>query len=381
MNITFLVGNGFDLNLGLKTKYEDFLHTYTEKNEYANQYVINDDALSIFRSDILKNFDEWSSAEEAFGQYTAKFANRKRNADEFSECHEDFCSRLAEYLNDQQKSFDIESQKENIAKEFAASISFDNLVNNFRENQRQQLQNSAKSIGGAYNYNFINFNYTITLDKFVDFVRENSDILGMRTLGGTGYKNRMGEIIHVHGYTDRDMVLGVNDTSQIISLELFNGYGDEFLNQFIKQKTNEMNEENVDVKTHELLKKSDLIYIYGMSTGKTDALWWQRIIQIMLNRKNVHTIIHCFDRPSNLLIRRKIQTFDKHKKLEFLSYSDISEDKKDDIMNRIHIDGNNIFAALKDMAVNTSIDSSVEQQEEKVLVNVWVGGEKWKNTK
>lgn len=53
-----------------------------------------------------------------------------------------------------------------------------------------------------------------------------------------------------------------------------------------------------------------------------------------------------------------------------MSYSDISEDQKDDIMNRIHIDGDNIFAALKDMAVNTSIDSSVEQKEEKVLVNV-----------
>lgn len=369
MNITFLVGNGFDLNLGLKTKYEHFLHTYADKNK-ANQYLSIDDPISKFKYDVLKDFDAWSNAEEAFGEYTDKYVIKVNGAEEFCECHEDFCSRLAEYLNEQQQSFDVESQKENIAKEFATSISFDNLVNNFRVNQRQQLENSAKSIGGAYNYNFINFNYTTTLDKCVDLARENSGVLGIRKLGSTGYSNRIGEIIHVHGYTDRDMVLGVNDTSQIRSLELFNGYGDEYLNQFIKQKTNEMNENNIDEKTYDLLKRSDLIYIYGMSMGKTDALWWQRIIQIMLNRKNVHTIIHCFERPSNLLIRRKIQTFDKEKKLEFLSYSDISEDKKDDVMNRIHIDGENIFAALKDMAVNTSIDSSVEQQEEKVLVNV-----------
>lgn len=369
MNITFLVGNGFDLNLGLKTKYEHFLHTYADKNK-ANQYLNIDDPISKFKYNVLKDFDAWSKAEEAFGEYTFKYITKINGADEFCECHEDFCSRLAEYLNDQQQSFDVESQKENIAKEFAASISFDNLINNFREIQRQQLQNSAKLISGAYNYNFINFNYTTTLDKCVDCVRENSKILGIRMFGGTGNSNRIGEKVHVHGYTDRDMVLGVNDTSQIRSLELFNGYGDEYLNQFIKPKTNEMNENNIDEKTYDLLKRSDLIYIYGMSIGKTDALWWQRIIQIMLNRKNVHTIIHCYKRPSNLLIRRKIQTFDKEKKLEFLSYSDISEDKKDDVMNRIHIDGENIFAALKDLAVKTSIDSSVEQQEEKVLVNV-----------
>ena len=30
MNITFLIGNGFDLNIGLATKYSDFLKKYTE---------------------------------------------------------------------------------------------------------------------------------------------------------------------------------------------------------------------------------------------------------------------------------------------------------------------------------------------------------------
>ena len=370
MNITFLVGNGFDLNLGLKTKYEDFLRIYADKSK-ATQYLIDNDPISKFKYNVLKDFDAWSNAEEAFGEYTFKYITKINGADEFCDCHEDFCLRLAEYLNDQQQSFDVKSQKEKISKKFAASISFDIFIYNFREVQKQQLQNSAKLISGAYNYNFINFNYTTTLDKCVDCVRENSKILGIRKIDERiSYTNKIEEIIHVHGYTDRDMVLGVNDTSQIKSLQLFNGYGDEYLNQFIKQKTNEMNEENIDEKTYDLLKRSDLIYIYGMSIGKTDALWWQRIIQIMLNRKNVHTIIHCFERPSNSLLRRKIQTFDKEKKLEFLSYSDISEDQKDDIMNRIHIDGKNIFAALKDMAANTSIDSSVEQQEEKVLVNV-----------
>lgn len=32
MNITFLIGNGFDLELGLKTRYIDFLAEYTKED-------------------------------------------------------------------------------------------------------------------------------------------------------------------------------------------------------------------------------------------------------------------------------------------------------------------------------------------------------------
>lgn len=31
MNVTFLLGNGFDLNLGLSTSYKDFYSYYTKK--------------------------------------------------------------------------------------------------------------------------------------------------------------------------------------------------------------------------------------------------------------------------------------------------------------------------------------------------------------
>ena len=53
MNITFLIGNGFDLNLGLKTTYSDFLKEYTS--------VIDEkDPLKSFKKYILKDFDKWS---------------------------------------------------------------------------------------------------------------------------------------------------------------------------------------------------------------------------------------------------------------------------------------------------------------------------------
>ncbi|HIR76484.1 MAG TPA: hypothetical protein IAB97_06215 [Candidatus Choladousia intestinipullorum] len=36
MNITFLIGNGFDINLGLKTRYSDFYPYFIEKSTETN---------------------------------------------------------------------------------------------------------------------------------------------------------------------------------------------------------------------------------------------------------------------------------------------------------------------------------------------------------
>ena len=68
MNITFLIGNGFDLNLGLNTGYKDFLKEYVRIK--SNVYYLDK-----FKEDILENFDTWASAEEAFGKYTGEYPN------------------------------------------------------------------------------------------------------------------------------------------------------------------------------------------------------------------------------------------------------------------------------------------------------------------
>lgn len=63
MNITYLVGNGFDLNLGLETRYADFITVY--KNQ-----VLSDKNLENFRWSVASNLALWSNAELAFGKCT-----------------------------------------------------------------------------------------------------------------------------------------------------------------------------------------------------------------------------------------------------------------------------------------------------------------------
>ena len=93
MNIAFLIGNGFDRNLGLSTTYAEFVNEY-KKIEPATEIIRN------FRNHIRKNEKLWSAAEIALGQYTAQLQSGQGAA--FSECHTDICEELAKYLKGQQ---------------------------------------------------------------------------------------------------------------------------------------------------------------------------------------------------------------------------------------------------------------------------------------
>ena len=75
MNITFLLGNGFDIGLGLKTRYEDFYKQYTKISSADSEIIIN------FKNDLLnedlnysKEIVDWSDFEKAFGQYSKNFS-------------------------------------------------------------------------------------------------------------------------------------------------------------------------------------------------------------------------------------------------------------------------------------------------------------------
>ena len=250
----------------------------------------------------------------------------------------------------QQSRLNYNALNDIISKGFANGIK--NYRKGFREAEIEAITLSENTFGGGIVYNFINFNYTSVIDSCFEALRAKNSLIGIRTFRGNAYNNQLGKVIHVHGTVHRDMVLGVNDTSQISDLSLFDGFDDEYINELIKQKTNEINEENLDRKTFELLKTSDLIYVYGMSIGETDKLWWERICELMTQKPNLHIIIHNFEAPEDGLIRRTFRLFVNNAKKAFTAYSKLEENKKKGIEARIHIDNTNIFKDLTKIIEN-----------------------------
>lgn len=342
MYITFLIGNGFDLNLGLKTKYKDFLEVYISELKTEN-----DNILSYFKKEISDNEDLWADAELAFGKLTSNFKKDNKTAEDFSECHEDFCVNLANYLAVQEERINFNNLKEVTSKELSNALK--NYLNNFREVEKEQIKSSYSYIQEEFIYNFINFNYTRTLNNCFSALKNSNIDLGIR------YTNRnvLGNIINIHGTVNNDMVFGVGDKSQIAVPSLFEGYSSEYINQIIKSEIDKDNKENTYKKAFNLLDNSKLIYIYGMSIGETDKLWWERICTLMHKNKDLNIIIHMFDAPKSPLIRRKYTTFENQVRERFLSFSNLDKSQKDDIFGRIHIDGSNIFSGLTNLAENS----------------------------
>lgn len=358
MNITFLIGNGFDLNVGLETTYSAFLNEYTVVSEEDSELI------KFFKTEILEDKDMWSNAEKAFGTATKKFKEKGYTAEDFCLCHEDFCVKLASYLLTQEQKINYTALNDAISVGFANGIR--GYKKGFRETETGTITTAEGSFNGGITFNFISFNYTSVLDLCCAAVRSKTSLLGKRSTRTGTYDNQLGKIIHVHGTVQKDMVLGVNDISQIEDPSLFDGFDEEYINQMIKQKTNEINEENTDQKVYDILKTSDLIYVYGMSVGETDKLWWERICELMAQKTNLHLIIHRYDAPEDGLIRRTFRLFINNAKKKFTAYSKFDDSEKKDIENRIHIDRSNIFKELNKLTENPAN----KPDEEKVLTTV-----------
>ena len=335
MNITFLIGNGFDINLGLETRYSDFLKEYKTIKDGDNEYIKK------FKKDILRDEGFWSDAEKAFGEYTVEY----EDASIYSECHIDFCEKLADYLKKQEERLNFQALGQKIISSFSNAIA--KYCDSFRPEQKDQITNSFNGVGGGIIYNFINFNYTNTLDNCIPLAKSSS--IGKRGINNNFFENSIGEVLHVHGTTEKDMVLGVNDESQIKNMELFKDQPSEYLDEIIKINTNKMNEEFTDENVNNLLATSDLIYIYGMSIGKTDALWWKRIIKLMAQKPYLQVIIYKFDAPKDGLIRTRFVSYERKMREEFVGFSGLKDENMIQIIPRIHIDRSNIFENMHNL--------------------------------
>lgn len=340
MKITFLIGNGFDLNIGLKTTYSDFVSEYSKIKETS-------EILDKLHTHINKNSELWSDAEIALGMYTNEF--RTGEGDKFTKCHKDFCEHLAIYLKRQEELMDYETSKEKIKKAFAR---LNSISRNFPSQEREALESLYKKhLAEALSFQFICFNYTFTLDKCLEIVRQNPAVLGSHKYKSRDLKHSVGTVCHIHGTVDGEMIFAVNDESQIANISIFDcEYGDLYKNFLIKKQANESFQENTDEKGKNILDQSQIIYIYGMSIGMTDKLWWNRICDWLGASNDHHIIIQKYEMPEKGVFQSDYQLFERKQKENFLNYGKFEQQKWKGIEPRIHITGNNIFQDMSNIA-------------------------------
>lgn len=262
MNITFFIGNGFDINLGLKTSYSDFYPYFIENAKSDN----------VIKEWLIQN-GLWSDLEEQLGKSLSKLDEGKLN--KFYDDKDEMDLLLLEYLEREQNQFDL-SDEEHIKKELIRSLTkFDVGLSKVEKDSIQDTKKAYRNEN--FVYQFVSFNYTYTLDKVVEIVCNEYTRIGKHESDSCNRSESIGEVIHIHGTIDEEMILGVNDESQVNNE--FLKANSEFLDTFVKQRTNNAIGQLKVQSVKEVIEKSHIICVFGMSLGNTDKIWWEEIVK------------------------------------------------------------------------------------------------------
>lgn len=282
MNITFMIGNGFDLNLGLKTKYTDF-YPYFMKNASDDNMI----KLWIKDSDI----ELWSDLESRLGLELYKIKSEE-DIQKFYDDKDELDRLLLEYLEMEQDRYFIEEKDK---KEVMRSMLefYKNLSEENKDSIRKTLEIYARE---NYMYKYITFNYTNLVDRFIGEFSSGERVIASHP--PISSENIISTVHHVHGTVDSGMILGVNDSSQINN-EMLND-DEMFLNTFIKQNMNKsIGYKRTDV-AFNIIDKSAIICVFGMSIGETDKIYWEKLVSWLRGDSYNKLIIYKLEETSAL---------------------------------------------------------------------------------
>ncbi|MGN0690394.1 MAG: AbiH family protein, partial [Oscillospiraceae bacterium] len=260
MNVTYLIGNGFDLGIGLETSFKHFL------NYYIDQPSIKEEIAEFKNTIQAETIELWADFEKCFGEYIANFNNN--TIDQYIVIYEDVLRELNKCLNNENEKF-----SDDISNDIQQISDWIRLTNIETIGFRPAVRDNFRNITGYnittmdVNYDFLSFNYTTTLDRIIEkIVAINNGVL-------CSYENRyfrkIGSIIHVHGTLNENVIMGVNDCEQ---LPFTGDLPDKIRRRIIKPEKNVAIGYKIDDQASNCIKHSNIICIYGMSVGLTDTI-------------------------------------------------------------------------------------------------------------
>jgi hypothetical protein len=286
MNITFLIGNGFDVGMGLRSKFSHYFQQYIDESKDKKE------SLKELSKRIEENKDEWSYFERKLGEYTEEFTIETQEV--FKAQLRDFELGFIKYLKKEENTLVYDQQKirETFGKAFLSYYKNENLTAGSEEAVTHQYSrfNQDHKV-----YNFVNFNYTDILEKCLSVFPDK--IITKRRVNGMDYVDKLGEIVHIHGHKDKLPLMGVNDVTQIKNKELANDK--KFVKFIVKPLLNKANRTNYDKKAMNLISNSHIICIYGMALGETDKDWWKLILRWLNSDSNRQLVVFDYDKDYN----------------------------------------------------------------------------------
>lgn len=330
MHITFLVGNGFDLGIGLHTSYRDFYNWYCsiqDERDYIRNFKDN------IKKDLKSGSIYWSNYEIGLGKYTSSFTLETCN--EFIDCHEDAKIKMMEYLNSEAEKFqsytitdeDIQKLRSGIADFYQELTPVEMAVIN-NEFSQDRLNNTE--------IRFISFNYTNALDRCVSLLAQDPPLREWETNSGKRSMKVISAVTHVHGFLDNYPLIGVNDATQIENQKLLEV--PDLVDILIKPKSVEAIGELWQQHALDQINRSQIICLFGLSLGDTDAFWWKNLMLWLRGSTSRHLIVYQYsDRLQNRVELYKMVHQKREIKERLLTFSGVEEKEYVKLEGRIHV--------------------------------------------
>lgn len=275
MNITFFIGNGFDLNLGLKTDYASFLEYHKAK-----------ECEDIISRSINRDITLWADLERQLGTFTREVTTE--NVDDFIESKCAIDESLSDYLSD------IDTSNAVIFGD-KGSVEFrDRLVSfhkDFNETETMHYNSIIKNANETIRYGFVSFNYTSFLDRIVDKAKK-LEPFSSHKYSSTTHNDCVSTPIHVHGTLSNNVLLGVNDISQLEGTEEVKKLLSPYM---LKPEMNTALGRQTVNQVKEIVNASQYIIVYGMSLGATDLTWWKYLSEWLKAHQSRRLVLHVYD--------------------------------------------------------------------------------------
>ena len=303
MNVLYLIGNGFDLRLGLPTRYADFLEYYKGQTpQLGSGRSQQEEAIQKYKERLFSEMaereergeEQWKDLEIALGEFTTAFGD---DADGFCDFYEDMNRSLEAYLS-QSNSF--EPTPEEVEK-FREDLTYPYRY--FKPREEKELR--ALTLARAWYIDVISFNYTSSFELLC----QDALLVGERYYpeGYSGHPVIYQGVKHVHGSLgEGGILLGVDYGEQITNEQYRKN--DDVADLLLKPQANEGRGTLVDEECLSLIAGADVICLFGLSLGPTDQMWWTAIKKRFLDNPEVILLYYHYDPAADSALK-----FDRRK--------------------------------------------------------------------
>lgn len=317
INITFMIGNGFDRQQGLKTSYQSFYEWNSNKDNHPNYNENN----MIYKS-IVNNVKKWSDFESALGEFT-KNELVKNNKEQFFIDLDEVIDDLINYLQFEELNFVQDETK-------LKKVTTNTLSSFYKElapKEIYRIESLLKEYDSSV-FNVICFNYTNVVEKFVTTsIGLNYDFFKQK------YTSKILKPLYVHGSHDYHVVIGLDNASQL-NEGLFTS--DEIA-ELTKFSIIEDSRDNRLDEATRIIANSNIVVIFGMALGETDASWWKLVGDWLVEDESRYLIIHSYEENYSTRLTRQVKRVRKKVEDKFLKFIEDDVEGKDKLREQIFV--------------------------------------------